>query len=141
MLKFMVPLFRHFGHLNYTTFHAELIATFFPFFGRLCKGYRNISFRFFAFTFALDQKNRSQCLTFSVKRCIIKYIRMVLILILLARFGVITSDHLSDLFTLISVLVTIHNTFNGFIFGGGLMVVFFVMVGMGTFGVTKTDCE
>ena len=38
----MVPLFRHFGHLNYTTFHAELIATFFPFFGRLCKGYRDI---------------------------------------------------------------------------------------------------
>ena len=27
----MVPLFRHFGHLNYTTFLAELIATFFPF--------------------------------------------------------------------------------------------------------------
>ena len=80
-------------------------------------------------------------MTFSVKRCIIRYIRMVLILILLARFGVITSDHLSDLFTLISVLVTIHNTFNGFIFGGGLMVVVFVMVGMGTFGVTKTDCE
>ena len=26
--NFMVPLFRHFGHLNYTTFHADLIATF-----------------------------------------------------------------------------------------------------------------
>jgi len=35
-------------------FHAELIETFFRFFGRLCKGYRNISFRFFAFTFAFD---------------------------------------------------------------------------------------
>ena len=40
--------------LNYTMFHAELIETFFRFFGRLCKGYRNISFRFFAFTFAFD---------------------------------------------------------------------------------------
>ena len=26
--NFMVPLFRHFGHLNYTTFHADIIATF-----------------------------------------------------------------------------------------------------------------
>ena len=52
----MVPLIPHFGRLNYTTFHAELIATFFRFFGRLCKGYRNNSFRFFAFTFAFDQR-------------------------------------------------------------------------------------
>lgn len=37
------------------SFHAELIATFFRFFGRLCNGYRNISFRFFAFTFAFDK--------------------------------------------------------------------------------------
>ncbi len=51
----MVPLFRHFGHLNYTIFRAELIATFFAF-GRLRNGYRNISFRFFAFTFAFDQR-------------------------------------------------------------------------------------
>ena len=51
--NFMVPLFRHFGHLNYTTFHAELIATFFRFFGRLCKGYRNISFRFFCIYFCI----------------------------------------------------------------------------------------
>ena len=28
--NFMVPLFRHFGHHNYTLFHAELIATFSP---------------------------------------------------------------------------------------------------------------
>ena len=50
----MVPLFRHFGHLDYTTFRAELIATLFRFFRRLCKGYCNISYRFFAFTFAFD---------------------------------------------------------------------------------------
>ena len=50
----MVPLFRHFGHLNYTIFRAELIATHFPFLARLCMGYCNIFHRFFAFTFAFD---------------------------------------------------------------------------------------
>ena len=52
--NFIVPLFRHFGHLDYTTFRAELIATLFRFFGRLCKGYCNIFHRFFAFIFAFD---------------------------------------------------------------------------------------
>ena len=66
---------------------------------------------------------------------------MVLTLILLAKFGVITSAHLSDLLTIISIYVTLHNTFNGFIFGGGIMIAVIVMVGMGTCGVTKTDCE
>ena len=36
------------------TISAFDLATFFPFSGRLCKGYRNISFYFFAFTFAFD---------------------------------------------------------------------------------------
>lgn len=64
---------------------------------------------------------------------------------LLARFKIITFDDLSVTITLISIVVTLHNTFIscGLFEGGILMVILFVAVAMGTTGVTKqivNDC-
>lgn len=80
---------------------------------------------------------RSYGLTEFPKCYIISNEIKVLMPILLARFRVISSDTLSLFVSFINIIVTIHNTFNGFNNGGVLMITVLEMVGMGTCGVTK----